>query len=81
VADLIGFVGLVTVNAEAVLLRVNGDGAQVQLGAGRKMRTAISLRLAAINFLIERIAGGAAGGAGVWVVGIKRETRDLEGNA
>jgi hypothetical protein len=36
-------------DAEAVLLRVDRDGAQAEFGAARKMRTAISLRLAAIS--------------------------------
>ena len=33
-ADLVGLVGLVTVNGETVLLREDGDGAQAELGAG-----------------------------------------------
>jgi len=36
VADLVGLVGLVTVNAEPVLLRVDRDGAQLEFGAGAK---------------------------------------------
>ena len=67
-ADPVRFVRLETVEREAVFLGVDGDGAQAQFGGARKMRMAISLRLAAISFSVGT-------GIGVWLSGMARRNR------
>jgi len=48
--DEIGFVSLEAMQAEAVLVGINGGGPDLQFVGGRKMRMAISPRFKARSF-------------------------------
>jgi hypothetical protein len=54
-ADLVGFVGLETMQREPILLRIDGTVRSPSSFAARKMRMAISLRFAASSFRIDLV--------------------------
>ncbi len=57
-ADAIRLIGLEAMQREAILVRVNGDGANAQSCAERNTRMAISLRLAASSRRMGRPLAG-----------------------
>jgi hypothetical protein len=63
VADLVGFIGFVTVDAQAVFLREDGDGAEIQLGARAKDADGDFAAVRGHQFL-DRANGGCGGREG-----------------
>ena len=63
-ADQVGFVGLLTMEGKAVLLRVDGDGAQAELGAGAEDAHG-DLGAVGGHELRDRAEGGRGGRGGL----------------